>query len=264
MYRPTLPAPAMTTAHQWCSFRGGGKPVVELVERVDRAHEVDDVALLAHDVASSDHRRAEAADRGEPEPAGLVELAQLAAHGLGGQRALEQAHLGGRVDPVVRRVGGKQPPHHLVGGPRHCRHGGDAEALEDQRAAAVLDAGDHVGDLVGLVRDASAHDVRVVAIGDRGERAGVLDAGVLQRVTVVTDAGDLEPGEIGMEPPEGAGAPVDDRHAVAHLFELQGELTTDSPAAHNDHVHDASLAIDLWKAGIVRAARVRLRNRMTR
>ena len=93
-------------------------------------------------------------------------------------RPLDEPDLPGRVDPVAARLAGKQPAQHLVGGPRDGRDRRDAEALVDQRAPRVVDAGDDVLDAVGLAGDPGAQDVGVVAARHRGESPGLLDAGL--------------------------------------------------------------------------------------
>jgi hypothetical protein len=68
---------------------------------------------------------------------------------------------------------GQQAPQHLVAGPLHRRHGGDAEALVDLGAARVVDARDDVLDAEGLARDPRGEDVGVVTAGDGGEGIGL-------------------------------------------------------------------------------------------
>ena len=111
--------------------------------------------------------------RGEPEPAGPVELGQLLADRLGRDRPLDEPDPARRVDPVVAGLAGQQPAEHLIGRPRDGRDRRDAEALVDQRPARVVDAGDDVLDAVGLARDAGAQDVGVVAVRHRGESTGL-------------------------------------------------------------------------------------------
>ena len=88
------------------------------------------------------------------------------------------------------RLAGEQPAQHLVGGPRDGRDGRDAEALVDERAARVVDAGDDVLDAVGLAGDAGAQDVGVVAVRHRGESPGLVDAGLREVVAVEAEADD--------------------------------------------------------------------------
>ena len=109
------------------------------------------------------------------EPGSFSRASFLPAPGRG-HGVARRGDLAARVDPVVGLLAGEQASHHLVGGPRHGRDGGDAEPLVDQGPAGVVDAGDHVFDAEGLAGDAGDEDVRVVAVGHRGDRAGLLDA----------------------------------------------------------------------------------------
>ena len=108
---------------------------------------------------------------------------------------------GSRKSPA-RCCSGRMPAQHLVGAPAHRRDRGDAEALVDLGAARIVDPGDHMGDVEGLAGHPGGQDVGVVAAGDGGEGVGLLDAGLLERVPVKADAGDLAAGETGAEPPE--------------------------------------------------------------
>ena len=84
--------------------------------------------------------------------------------------------LGAGVDPLDLAGVGQDPAQHPLGRPLHRGDGGDAEALVDRGPARVVDAGDDPLDAVGLPGDAGDEDVRVVAVGDGGQRPGLLDA----------------------------------------------------------------------------------------
>jgi hypothetical protein len=60
----------------------------------------------------------------------------------------------------------------------------DAESLIDLCAFGVVDACDDLGDPIELPSNASRKDVRIVAAGNRGERLRLLDAGLLEYVSV--------------------------------------------------------------------------------
>ena len=95
-----------------------------------------------------------------------------------------------RVAPLARGALGQQPAQHLVGGPAHGRHGGDAQPLVDLGAPRVVDPGDDVLDAERLPGHPRGDDVGVVAAAHRGEGLGLLDAGLEQGVLVEADAGD--------------------------------------------------------------------------
>ena len=84
---------------------------------------------------------------------------------------------------------------------------------------------------------AGHEDVRVVAVGDRGHGAGLLDAGLPQVVAVEAEADDPLSGEPGREPAEGGRPLVDDGDAVTRLLEGACELTADPSTADDDDVH---------------------------
>ena len=64
-----------------------------------------------------------------------------------------------------------------------------------------------------------------------------LDAGVQQGLPVEAEAGHLAAGELRAQPAEGRRVLVDDRDAVADLFQPAGDGGADAAAAHHDHVH---------------------------
>ncbi len=137
----------------------------------------------------------------------------------------------------------EEAAHHLVGRPGDRGHGGDAEALVDERPARVVDAGDHAVDGEVLTGDAGGEDVRVVAARDRGDGIGPLDPGFDQVVAVEPEAHDLLPTEatVGQALAERVGVLVDHGHRVAIALEAQGELTAHPPASDDDDVHRVSL-----------------------
>ncbi len=174
MKRPTLPAPAIATR---ISAPSSGSMCACSSSSASIALTNDEhVALLADHVAGDDLRLPEPGHRGEPEAAGLVERAELLADRRGRDRALDEADLAGRVDPVVAGLVGQEPPQHLVGRPRDGRDRRDAEPLVDERAARVVDAGDDALDAVRLACDPGAQDVGVVAVRHGREGAGLVDA----------------------------------------------------------------------------------------
>ena len=145
--------------------------------------------------------------------AGHAEVAQgLAGPGLG-QDALDQDEMARGVGPFADHRFGQQPVHHLVDGPRHGGHGGDAEALVDLGPPGVVDPGHHVGDAVVLPGDPGRQDVRVVSAGHRGQGARVRGPGPVEVVAVEARAHDRGSRPVGGKATEGTGHLVDDRHA---------------------------------------------------
>ena len=77
---------------------------------------------------------------------------------------------------------------------RRPRHGGDgrnAKAFVDLGSLGVVDAGDDGGHTELFAGDSGGDDVRVVAVGDGGERVRLLDPGLQQGVSVESDPEDL-------------------------------------------------------------------------
>ncbi len=117
-------------------------------------------------------------------------------------------------------------------------HGGDAQTLVDLGTAGVVDAGGHVLHTEHLAGHARGDDVGVVAAGDGGEGAGLLDARLAQGVLVEADAGDPAAPESRAQPAEGGGVLVDHGDRVSLLLQGLGKSGTHSSAAHDDDVHD--------------------------
>src|SRR5438552_2631705 len=82
---------------------------------------------------------------------------------------------------------------------------------------------------------AGRHDVRVVAAGDRGEGAGLGDAGGFEDLPVEAEAEHRPPApairEVALEPPA---LLVDDRDGVAGAIETDREFSTQPPAPDHD------------------------------
>ena len=126
-------------------------------------------------------RRVSAATRATPV---ALEADERVAGPGGGHDPLDEAHLGARVDPLDAVGVGLDATEHPLDRPADGGDGGDAEALVDGGPALVVDAGHDPLDAEELTGRAGHEDVRVVAVGDRGERTGPLDAGGDQDVAV--------------------------------------------------------------------------------
>src|SRR6476469_9633982 len=101
--------------------------LLQLAERSGRDDEMQDVALLADEIGVEDPRRPESGHRDELAATGKLELTERPAGPAGGEVALDQGDLPGRVGPARRVIARKQAPQHLVGRPCDRRDGGNAE-----------------------------------------------------------------------------------------------------------------------------------------
>ena len=113
---------------------------------------------------------------------------------------------------------------------------GMPEPLVDLGPPGVVDAGHHVGDLVGLPGDAHGQDVGVVPAGDGGQRAGLVRPGLLEVVAVEPRAHDAGAVPV-LEAPEGPRRPVQDGHRVALLAQQDGQARAHPATADDDDVH---------------------------
>ena len=180
---------------------------------------------------------AEAGQRGDPGDAVALEADERVAGPGGGHDPLDEAHLGARVDPLDAVGVGLDAAQHPLDGPADGGDGGDAEALVDGGPALVVDAGHDALDAEELTGRAGHEDVRVVAVGDRGERAGPLDAGGDQDVAVEADAHEGLAREVLGESTEGRWLAVDHRHGVTLTHEGGGQTGTDPTTPDDDDVH---------------------------
>ena len=212
---------------------GAGQHVVELAQRVVEHGDVQDVALLADQLAAVEAGHAGAGHRHEAQAPGLLDLAEGPAGPVVGQRAVDQGEAPGGVGPVVDVLVGQQAPPDLVDGPRDRGHGGDPEPLVDLGPAGVVDAGHHVGDLVGLPGDAHGQDVGVVAAGHRGQRVRLERAGLLEVVAVEPRPHDAGAVPL-LEAAEGLGRLVQDGHRMALGAEGDGEARPDAATPDDD------------------------------
>ena len=171
-----------------------------LLSRVVNRGHLEQSHRLRHQL-SRVFRYAVATERATRDPAAdlLLEEHRAVPHPRLGGGQLVEADCAGGVAEVGLGAGGQQPAQHLVGGPLHGRDRGDAEPLVDLGAARVVDARHDGLDAERLARDARGDDVGVVAAGDRGERVGPADPGLLEDGLVEPVAGHLVPVEAGPE-----------------------------------------------------------------
>src|SRR5581483_2747986 len=232
---PTLPPPAMAT------FTSVVLPRLQAfgqgVEGVGGGGERHHVALLADDAGVDDAGVAEPGDGRQPEPARLVETGQLLARPHRRQAPLDDADLPAGIGPVGLHLARHQAPHDLVGGPAHGGHRGDPQPLVDERPAGVVDPGHDVFYPEVLPGDTGRQDVRIVAVGDGGQRAGPVDARLQQVVPVEPEAHYGGPAEALRQTAKGALVLVDDGHAVAILLQRAGQFAADTATTHDDDVH---------------------------
>src|SRR4051794_5004795 len=165
---PTAPAPAMATRMSLV-LRTLLEHVVDAAGVLLAHHRVHQVALLEHRLAARQHALAQAVDPGDPAPGLLLELhGAVADPGLGHEHLVDADGAGG-VAEVGLGAGGEDPAQHLVGGPLHRRHRGDAQSLVDLGPSGVVDAGHDLLDAEGLPGDTCGDDVGVVTTAHGGE-----------------------------------------------------------------------------------------------
>src|SRR5207244_13455266 len=88
-----------------------------------------------------------------------------------------------------------------------------------------------------LLGDAGTHDVGVVAVGDRDEDVGLLDAGLLQDVPIEPGSDEGLAFKALVEMLEGCGVLVDDGDREVALRQGIRQLSADPSATHDDRVH---------------------------
>ena len=228
--------------HRVTSGPAAGEVRVELGDLV-RAHgHVHDVALLGDEVGG---RHLADARGGTARPPGRGRARRDRPADARPSSARPAARRAPRWrDGSVHSGGGRvgqDAAQHAVGGPLHGGDGGDAELLVDRRPAGVVDAGDHPLQAEDLAGGAGHHDVGVVAAGDGGQRAGLLDAGRAQVIAVEPDALDRAAREPLGQAAEGLGLLVDDGDRVATVLQDAGEPGTDPAASDDDDVQRALL-----------------------
>ncbi len=157
------------------------------------------------------------------------------AQASGSERSRSESRpLASDQSPVVSS--GSKPPPDLVDGPRHRGHGRDAEPLVDLGPAGVVDAGHHMGDLVGLPGDAHGQDVGVVTARDGGQRTGLVGPRLLEVVAVEARADDAGAVPV-LQAAERPGRPVEDGDRVALLAQQDGQARANPATPDDDDVH---------------------------
>ena len=174
---------------------------------------------------------------GHPGLGGVLDLADAAPDPGAVDVDLHQPHRTRGVPPLRLRTGRQQPAQHLVGGPAHGGHGGNAQPFVHLGPSGVVDPGHHVVDAEGLPDHPGRQDVGVVAGGHRGERVGLFDAGLQQHFAVESDALHGLAGEVGSKPAEGLDTDVDHRDRVVPLLQAAGQARPDAAATHDHDVH---------------------------
>ena len=115
------------------------------------------------------------------------------------------------------------------------------QPLVDDGAAGVVDAGHDPFDPEGLAGDAGDEDVGVVAVGDRRQRVGPLDAALDEAVAVEADAHDGLAVEAGRQPTEGLLVAIDDGHGVVVIPEHARQPGPDPTTSDDDDMHELDL-----------------------
>ena len=220
-----------------------GTPVEVLVELVDAVaghRDEDHVALLGDQRGGRARwpRPAGSAPTTRATPSTSRSSSGWPAQWAGTTRSTRQTLALGSIHSTPWLVVGEDAAQHPLGGPLHGGDGGDAEALVDGGPAGVVDAGHDPVDLEGLAGDAGHHDVGVVAVGDRGQGAGLARCrpprGGRGRSRRRRSSCPLK--SVG-QPAEGLDSAVDDRHRVALVLEGGGEAGTDPATTDYDDVH---------------------------
>ena len=221
-----------------------GENMGDLGAAVHAQHGVDGVAVLVGRAGSGQHALAEPGQIRDPDAGRLLDRGDRVPDPVRVEVDFGE-HQPARGLPEVAGdvLFGQDPAQHLVGAPAHRGDRGDAEALVDFGAARVVDPGHHVGHVEGLARHPGGQDVGVVAAGHGREGIGLLDAGLLQRVPVKADAGDLPAGEARAEPPEGAVVLVDDGHRMAGVLQRVRQGCPDTATTHDHEVRHTCLLL---------------------
>ena len=92
-----------------------------------------------------------------------------------------------------------------------------------------------------LLGDAGTHDVGVVAVGDRDEDVGLLDAGLLQDVPIEPGSDEGLAFKALVEMLEGCGVLVDDGDREVALRQGIRQLGADPSTPHDDRVHGETI-----------------------
>src|SRR5438270_8579435 len=141
-----------------------------------------------------------------------------------------------------------------VGSDHGGADGAQAEGLVDLVADRVVDPADDLGDVEHVLRHLRRHDVAVVAVGQRAEGVGFLDAGPFQHVLVDAVADQRRAWKVLAQAGECAAALVDDGHIVVLLDQLKGQPGAHPATAHDDDLHeDWIMAESISPVGFVRA-----------
>ena len=211
--------------------------LVELGQAVHGHHEVRDVPELERAPADRDESGPTPFDAYHLDLAGRLHRGHRLARQVLGDLALqvEQRAAGEAVLELLLPV--EQEELDPGSRPFDGGDGGDVQAFVDLGSPGVVDAGDHLRDVVVLTGDAGGDDVGVVPVRHGHEGSRVPDTRLLQDLPVEPEADDglgLEPGR---EPVEGLGSLVDDGDRVAALGQLDREGAAHPAASHDDDVH---------------------------
>ena len=121
----------------------------------------------------------------------------------------------------------------------HVRPADDGDAHRGVRLGPdrVVDLGHDHRHRERLGRQLRGEDVAVVALGEREEPVGALDADAPQHVLVGAVGADRVAREVLGQPVEGIGLEVDDGDLVTRVREAAGQAGADPATAHDDGAH---------------------------
>jgi hypothetical protein len=216
----------------------------------DRSHEVLEglqrvllhdhggvIALLECARRDRDEPFASPVDPGDEDLALQIERGDRLADEVRRDLDAHPEQVAGREGLLDLLAGVREHEDHLLHAPARGGDRRDVQALVDVCPHRVVDARDHLGDVVGLARDPGRQDVGVVPARDRQERIRLLDAGVLEHVPVEPEPHDRSGLEPRRQAGERRGVLVDHGDLVTGLRELLREQDADTATTHDDHAH---------------------------
>lgn len=195
------------------------------------------IAILKHLVLIGEYARTVAGEVGDAGTGGVLQLRH------GGTKPtlihihVHQGHLSNRIRIGVVGAERNELVEHAVRRPFHGGHRGDTQPLIEVCPGRIIDSRHHVGDTEVFSHHAGGDNIRIIAGRNGSESVRLLDAGLLEHVTVKSHTGHLLSGEILRKTPKCLRVPVNDRYRMTHAGEGTRQRRPHSATTHNHEVH---------------------------
>ena len=202
------------------------------------------IALLVGAVGAGEHALTKAGDVGDAHPGGTFDAGQGMTRPTVVERNFgEHEAARGFAEVALECLLGQQTAQHLVGGPTHRCHSGNAHALKEFGAVRVVHTRHNVLHLEHFACHTGGNNIRVIARRDCGKSVRLSNAGTLEGVLIKTDTGHQAALKALTQRLESTFVLVNDGDRMPRSFQSARQHDAHASGTHNDEVRHTSLRV---------------------